>query len=71
MTLEEYIKVNNFPKVRKLGKIKGVTYYIENNITDNEDVGIPFVIQEIGDKFSVCTSDESLYAIDILIEENQ
>lgn len=69
MELKEYIKINDFPNVRKLGKINGTTYYIEKNIPDNEDIGIPFVICEKSGNFSVCTSDEVLRIINILGDE--
>lgn len=69
MTLEEYIKTNDFPNVRKLGKINGITYYIEKNIPDNEDIGIPFIIREKSGNFSVCTSDEVLRIINIFGDE--
>lgn len=62
MTVEEYIEANGFPDVKKLGKIKGTTYYIEADISD-EDTGIPFAIGEHNDRFFICTSDEVLQII--------
>lgn len=64
MTINDFIKMNNFPEVIKLGKIKNTTYYIEKNLSD-EETGIPFIIQEIDKRFKVCTSDEALNVISI------
>lgn len=69
MTIEEFISDNNFLEVEKFGKIKGTTYYIEKDLSD-EEIGIPFIVKENSGKFSVCDSDEALEAISIFGNEN-
>ena len=64
MTVNDFIKTNDLPEVRKLGKIKGTTYYIEKDLPD-EDIGIPLVIQEKSGLFAICISDDALWAISV------
>ena len=64
MTLKDFIETNNLPDVKRLGRIKGTTFYIEKNIPD-EETGIPLVIQEKSGSYSVCISDNALWAISV------
>lgn len=63
MTLKEFIDSNGFPEVKKFGKVNGITYYIEKDLSDDMEMGVPFIVQEESGNFSVCTSDESLTVI--------
>ena len=60
MTLNNFIKENDFPEVKKVGTLNKIAYYIQKNTKKNQDIGIPFAIKEQNGIFSVCNSDETL-----------
>ena len=71
MTIDQFIKDNNFPKVKKLGKLNGWTYYIDATPVKEEEVGVPMMLKEKGSVILVCDADESLQAIGMFYSEDK
>ena len=69
MTIDEFCKMKNFPKMKVLGEIKNFRYYIEKNPPD-EDEGEPIVIIENIELnvFDPCSSDQTFAALDLFGE---
>lgn len=63
MTVENYIKLHHYPPVKSVGKLNDWNYYVQTNIPDDEDTGIPMFIKEKDGAVLLCTSDECLKAM--------
>ena len=62
MTLEEYLKSIDYEvSMKLLGKMKNHQYYIQDDLPNDEDIGLPLVIEEniIKHTFKVCDSDQA------------
>ena len=68
MTLQDFIRQNNLPEVKKIGTLHGITYYIQKEIPDDVALGIPLIIKSSGMNYLICTSDECLEVIRIFYE---
>lgn len=71
MTIDQFIKDNNYPQVKKLGKLNGWTYYIDATLAKEEEVGVPMMLKEKGSVVLACDADESLQAIGIFCSEDK
>lgn len=65
MTVDEFIKDNDLPKMKKVGKLNGWTYYIDDTLKDDEEVGVPMMIKEKNNNVQICDADEVLEMIAI------
>lgn len=61
MTIDEYTKKNNLPKMKFMGEMKNFRYYIVADIPSENEVGIPDVIAEnkTTGKFTMCDSEQA------------
>lgn len=73
MTIDEYIKENNLPKMKVLGEMKNLKYYIEKNIPPEMQIGFPMVIVENkkSDSFEICNTGQAIKLIAYFREENK
>lgn len=71
MTIDQFIKDNNLPKMKKAGKLNGWTYYIDATLAKEEEVGVPMMLKEKGPIIQVCDADESLQAIGMFYSEDK
>lgn len=71
MTIDQFVKDNNYPQVKKLGKLNGWTYYIDATLVKEEEVGVPMMLKEKGSVVLACDADESLYAVKIFCSEDK
>lgn len=62
MTIDEYTKTNDLPKMKIMGEMKNFRYYIEANLNSSERTGIPMVIEEnkISHTFEIVDADRVL-----------
>ena len=63
MTIKEYLKSIDYDVgVVILGKMKNHRYYIQNDLPDDEDIGLPLVVEEntINKSFNVCGADQAI-----------
>lgn len=69
MTIDEYTKSINFPKMKILGEIKNFKYYIQKDVPDRDE-GVPIVIIENKKKntFDVCDADLALSAVALFLK---
>ena len=68
LTIEEYLKSINYPaKMAVLGETGGFRYYVETDLPEDEDIGLPFVvIENINDHtFEICDSDSVFDVLDM------
>lgn len=68
MTIQEFTKQNNLPELKKIGIIKGTTYYIKKDIPNDIEEGVPLMVKSVGFGFEICTSDEALEIMGIFYE---
>lgn len=71
MAIDQFIKDNDYPEVKKLGKLNGWTYYIDKTLKDNEEVGVPMMLKEKGSIIQACDADESLQMIEMFYSEEK
>ena len=69
MTINEFIKENDFPEMKVLGEMNYYKYYIEKYPLIGQDVGIPFIIVENKKKntFEICDAHASLSAMALFL----
>lgn len=66
MTVKEYLKSIDYSvSVKVLGELKNFRYYIQDDLPDNEDIGIPLVVEEnkVKHTFEICDADRTFKVI--------
>ena len=73
MTIDEYTKKNNLPKMKFMGEMKNLKYYIEKNIPPKMQIGFPMVIAENKKSgfFEICNTGQAIKLMAYFREENK